>query len=562
MVLEKLGGSLREALRKIAGASYVDESLIKEIVRDIQRALIQADVNVQLALGITKQLQRRALEEKPPPGMSPREHVVRIIYEELVKILGSTREVPLQKQRILLVGLYGQGKTTTAGKLAKFFQKKGLSVGLVAADVHRPAAYDQLKQLAEQINAPFYGDPGAKEAVKIAKAGVKALTASDVIIVDSSGRHALEPDLIAEIEGVAKAVQADERLLVLDATVGQQAGPQAKAFHDAVGITGVIVTKLDGTAKGGGALSAVAEVKAPIVFIGVGEKIDDLEKFEPPRFISRLLGMGDLETLLERAQEAIDTQKAEALTKKIMAGKFTLHEMYEQIEMLTDMGPMRKLASLIPGVGGKMKDADLENPQERQFFDLLEKLAATVDEGAIALADLLHEFRDVPMKCRRIKDVEHHGDEIVHRVYEELNKTFITPIDREDIQSLATELDNVLDMVEAASSRIGLYEIDRPTEAMVQLGNVITDGTRLLREAVGMIRNMKQADGVERIAIEVHRLENVADDLMNNAVAKLFHEEDPVTIIKFKEITEVLEQATDHCEDVANVLSDIVAKNQ
>src|SRR3989441_87746 len=277
MVLEKLGGSLREALRKIAGASYVDESLIKEIVRDIQRALIQADVNVQLALTITKQLQRRALEEKPPPGMSPREHVVRIIYEELVNILGTTREVALQKQRILLVGLYGQGKTTTAGKLAKFFQKKGLSAGLVAADVHRPAAYDQLKQLAEQINAPFYGDPGAKDAVKIAKAGVKA----------------------------------------------------------------------------------------PIIFIGVGEKIDDLEKFEPPRFISRLLGMGDLETLLERAQEAIDTQKAEALTKKIMAGKFTLHEMYEQIEMLTDMGPMRKLASLIPGVGGKMKDADMENTQAR-----------------------------------------------------------------------------------------------------------------------------------------------------------------------------------------------------
>src|SRR6059036_2231836 len=201
-------------------------------------------------------------------------------------------------------------------------------------------------------------------------------------------------------------------------------------------------------------------------------------------------------------------------------------------------------------------------PQERQFFDLLEKLAATVDEGAIALADLLHEFRDVPMKCRRIKDVEHHGDEIVHRVYEELNKTFITPIDREDIQALATELNNVLDMIEAASSRIGLYEIDRPTEAMVQLGNVIKDGTRLLKEAVGMIRNMKQANGVERIAIEVHRLENVADDLMNNAVAALFHQEDPVTIIKFKEITEVLEQATDHCEDVANVLSDIVAKNQ
>src|SRR5256886_3187341 len=251
MVLEKLGGSLREALRKIAGASYVDESLIKEIVRDIQRALIQADVNVQLALGITKQLQRRALEEKPPPGMSPREHVVRIIYEELVKILGSTREVPLQKQRILLVGLYGQGKTTTAGKLAKFFQKKGLSVGLVAADVHRPAAYDQLKQLAEQINASFYGDPVAKDATKIAKAGVKALEGFDVIVVDSSGRHALEPDLIQEIESVGKAVQADERLLVVDATVGQQAGPQGKGFHEAAGLPGGERQEIDGPPKGG-----------------------------------------------------------------------------------------------------------------------------------------------------------------------------------------------------------------------------------------------------------------------------------------------------------------------
>src|SRR2546430_13414884 len=326
MVLEKLGGSLREALRKIAGASYVDESLIKEIVRDIQRALIQADVNVQLALTITRELQRRALDEKPPPGMSPREHVVRIIYEELVKILGTSREVPIQKQRILLVGLYGQGKTTTAGKLAKYFQKKGLSVGLIAADVHRPAAYDQLKQLAEQINASFYGDPAAKDATKIAKAGVKALEGIDVIVVDSSGRHALEPDLIQEIESVGKAVQADERLLVVDATAGQQAGPQAKAFHEAVGITGVIVTKLDGTAKGGGALSAVAEVKAPIVLIGVGEEGDGLEEVEPPPVISRLLGMGGPHALPQRAQEAIDAQKAEALTKKIMAGQFTRPE--------------------------------------------------------------------------------------------------------------------------------------------------------------------------------------------------------------------------------------------
>ncbi len=412
MVLEKLGEGLRAALRKIGGASYVDESLIKEIVRDIQRALIQADVSVQLALSITKELQRRALNESPPPGMSPREHVVRIIYEELVKILGQAREVPIQKQRILLVGLYGQGKTTTAGKLGKYFQKKGLSVGLIAADVHRPAAYDQLKQLSEQINSSFYGEPGAKDAVKIAKVGVKTLEAMDVLIVDSSGRHALEPDLIKEIESVAKAVHADERLLVIDATVGQQAGPQAKAFHDAVNISGVIVTKLDGTAKGGGALSAVAEVKAPIVFIGVGEKIEDLEKFEPPRFISRLLGMGDLETLLERAQESIDEAKAEEFTKKIMAGKFTLHEMYDQIDMLTGMGPMKKLASLIPGVSGKMKDAEVEGTQVKlkRFKIIMDSMtdAEMTDPKLVKSSRVQRIARGAGVTPREVKELLRH----------------------------------------------------------------------------------------------------------------------------------------------------------
>ena len=378
MVLEKLGSSLRDALRKIAGASHIDEALIKEVVRDIQRALLQADVNVDLTLKITRRLEKRAFEDRPPAGMSPREHVVRIIYEELVSILGAARDLPLTKQRILMVGLYGQGKTTTVGKLARFLQKKGLSVGVIAADTHRPAAYDQLQQLADQIKASFYGERGAKDAVKIAKAGVKALEATDVVIVDSSGRHALEPDLIAEIEAVGRILDANERLLVVDGTIGQQAGPQAKAFHDAVGITGVIVTKLDGTAKGGGALSAVAEVKAPIVFIGVGEKIDDFERFEPPRFISRLLGMGDLESLLEKAQEAIDEKKAEELTKKIMAGKFTLHEMYEQIDMLTDMGPMKRIAALIPGVAGKMQDGEMEGTQTklRRFKIIMDSMTA------------------------------------------------------------------------------------------------------------------------------------------------------------------------------------------
>ena len=201
-------------------------------------------------------------------------------------------------------------------------------------------------------------------------------------------------------------------------------------------------------------------------------------------------------------------------------------------------------------------------PQERQFFDLLDRVAATVHDGALALRDLLRDFRDVGAKRKHIKDIEHRGDDLVHTIFEELNKTFITPIDREDIIALASHLDQILDMVDAAANRLFLYEIERPSEPMLQLADVIVEATSQLQTAVKMIHNMRQADEVERIAVEVNRLENVADDLMNNAVAALFHEKDVIHIVKFKEIIERLEEATDHCEDVANVLSDIVAKNR
>ncbi len=201
-------------------------------------------------------------------------------------------------------------------------------------------------------------------------------------------------------------------------------------------------------------------------------------------------------------------------------------------------------------------------PQERQFFDLLEQIAATVAEGAQALQELLRDFRNVAAKQKHMKDIEHRGDELVHTVFEMLNKTFITPIDREDIIALASSLDSTLDMIDAATNQIALYEIDEPSPAMIDLGEVIVLATSELKRAVGMIRNMRQADEVEQIAVEVNRLENVADDLMNNAVAALFQETDPIRIIKFKEIIERLEESTDFCEDVANILSDIVAKNR
>ena len=365
MVLDKLGQSLRDALKKIANASYIDGDIVKEVVKDIQRALLQADVNVKLVVSMTNNLETRALTEKPPAGMSSREHVIRIIYEEIVKILGSTKEIQPKRQRILMVGLYGQGKTTTAGKLAKQLQKKGLRTAMIVCDVHRPAAYDQLSQIGAKLNIPVYGDPGEKKAIKIMRAGLKEFGDYDILIIDTSGRHSLEKSLIDEIRELSEEAKADERFLVLDATVGQQAGPQAKAFHDAVGITGVILTKMDGSAKGGGALSAVAETGAPICYIGVGEHLEDLEKFDPARFVSRLLGMGDIQSLLEKAQEMMDEDTAEETARKMMSGKFTLKDMYDQMEMLEGVGPLAKVANMIPGMSGKVSEKDMEASQEK-----------------------------------------------------------------------------------------------------------------------------------------------------------------------------------------------------
>ncbi|MDD1771495.1 MAG: signal recognition particle protein Srp54 [Methanomassiliicoccales archaeon] len=366
MVLEGLGQSLKDALKKVVNSSNIDEKLIKDVSKDIQRALLQADVNVKLVLEITKEVERRALNEKPPAGKSAREHVIKIIADELVKILGEQRSLPIGKQVIMMVGLYGQGKTTSSGKLGRYFHKKGMKVGLIAADVHRPAAYDQLKQIGDKVGITVFGIPGERSALKIVNDGMKEFRSMDVIIIDTSGRHALEGDLIDEIKAVADAAKPSERILVLDASVGQQAGPQAQAFHDAVGVTSVILTKMDGTAKGGGALSAVSRTKAPIVFIGVGEHLEDLDPFIPSRFISRLLGMGDLQSLIETAQGAVTEEQALETTKKIMSGKFSLKEMYEQMEMLTNMGPLKKLMSMLPGMGAGLQDKiNVEESQER-----------------------------------------------------------------------------------------------------------------------------------------------------------------------------------------------------
>jgi len=413
MVLDDLGNSLKGTLKKIANAVHVDSKLIKEVVRDIQRALLQADVNVKLVLQLSKKIENRALSEKPKAGMSNREHVIHIVYEELVEILGGSRELPIRKQIIMLVGLYGQGKTTTCGKLATHFKKKGLRPALIAGDVHRPAAYEQLKQIADKVKVPFYGDDKENDAVKVVKEGLdKFKRVSDVIIVDTSGRHKLEDDLIDEMKEIFKATKPDEKLLVMDAAIGQQAGPQAKAFDDAVDITGIVLTKLDGTAKGGGALSAAAEVGAPIVFIGTGEHSNDFEKFDPAGFISRLLGMGDIKSLLERAEESLKGKDAEKTARRIMSGKFTLHDMYDQMDMLKGMGSLRKVAEMLPGGfpgKSKIKDEDMDSTENKlqKFKVIMDSMTEEEmnDPNIIRAARVKRIARGAGVENRNVKEL-------------------------------------------------------------------------------------------------------------------------------------------------------------
>ena len=396
MVLDSLGKSLRGVLQKIARGSTVDEALLAEVVRDIQRALLQADVNVQLALELTQRVRKRATTEKPPAGASMRDFLVRIIYDEIRGILGKERPFELRPKRILLAGLFGQGKTTTAGKLARYFQKRGVRVGLVAADVHRPAAIDQLEQLATKVGAEFYADRAEKRAEVIVKEALARFPPHLAIIVDTAGRSGIDPELIAELQRVRATLEPEETFLVLDAAMGQTAGRSAEAFQKAVGLTGVILTKLDGSAKGGGALSAVAVSGAPIVFIGTGEHLDELEHFEPTRFVSRLLGMGDIQTLLERFEELSDKEAAEKAAKNLMSGRFTLRDMRAQLASLGEMGPFSKLMSMVPGLGAaKIDEQQMDATQLRlkRFRTILDSMTGEeLDDPQVIKADRVHRI--------------------------------------------------------------------------------------------------------------------------------------------------------------------------
>lgn len=356
-MLGNLGKNLTNTMKKLAGMSIIDKEVVKEVIKDIQRALIQSDVNIKLVLNLSKTIEDRALNEEPPKGVTPKEHVIKIVYEELVKLVGEkAQEVEVDKKpyKILFVGLQGSGKTTTIGKISRYLQKKGFNPAIICTDTWRPAAYEQLRQLTENMNLPLYGDPENKDALDLAKKGLKEFKKQDLIIVDTAGRHKEEKDLLDEMEEISAIVKPDEVILVIDGTIGQQAREQALAFSKTTKIGSIIITKLDGSAKGGGALSAVAEIGAPIKFVGTGERVDDFEAFDPERFISRLLGMGDIRSLIEKAEEIAEEDIDMDSVDAMMSGKFTLKDMYSQFEMMNKMGPMKQVMNMIPGMGSKL----------------------------------------------------------------------------------------------------------------------------------------------------------------------------------------------------------------
>jgi signal recognition particle subunit SRP54 len=369
--LEDLGKSLSGAVKRLLRLPLIDEKAVEELVKDLQRALLQSDVNVKLVLEISERVFERSIKEKIPAGISRREHVIKVLYEELTRFLGekpSSVSIPQKKPYVLmLIGIQGSGKTTGAVKIGRFYQKRGLKVALVCADTYRPGAYEQLKQLADKVNIPVYWDEKkSPESIAVEAVSKFAKEGYHLIVIDTAGRHKNEKELMDEMRRLEHHIKPDEVMLVLDGTIGQQALSHAEAFQNATRVGSIYVTKLDGSARGGGALSAVAATQAKVKFIGVGEKIDDIEPFDPARFVGRLLGMGDLETLIEKVKEA-EVEPLEKKTRALVEGKFTLKDLYEQVESMRKLGPLKKILGMMPG--GLSVDAEQLNLAEKKFKD-------------------------------------------------------------------------------------------------------------------------------------------------------------------------------------------------
>ena len=377
-MLDNLRTGLRGAIKKIVGASDINEEIIDSLCKDIQRALLQSDVNVKLVLEITKSIKERAINEEPVKGLTRKDHIITILYGELARLLGYTGQTiknidksqqidekiisfePNKQSVILMLGIQGSGKTTVTAKIARWLLKHGYSVGVIGADTWRPGALTQLRMNCSRINVEVYGEEPNNSAIDIVRKGLEhfKIQKVDITIVDTAGRHKEELSLLDEMRTMRDEINPDLVLLVIDGTIGQQAFNQAKAFHEAVAVGGIIVTKLDGTAKGGGVLAASAVTGAKVMFIGTGERIDDLEVFSPTGFVGRILGMGDIKAILEMAR-GLELQADENQAKRLLSGKMTIEDFYAQMENVGKMG-FRNVIDNLPGLSGMVKEDQLD----------------------------------------------------------------------------------------------------------------------------------------------------------------------------------------------------------
>ncbi len=368
-MLDKLSSALKKGFDKIAGAIFLDSKTIESVVKDLQRALIQADVNIHLVKEMGEKIKKEASNEKIK-GIERKEHITKILHDEILKLLGGKKyELKIEKgknNKIMLVGLYGSGKTTTASKLASYYAKRGFKTAMLGLDVHRPAASEQLEQLGKQNKLAVFTNKNEKNPLEIYEKFKKDLKGFDLIIIDTAGRHNLDKELIDEIKCLTNEIKSDYKLLVISADIGQAAKEQASEFKHASDINGIIITKMDSTAKAGGALTACNETKAPVYFIGTGEKNNEFESFNPQSFISRMLGLGDLEGLLEKVQSAIDEKSQKKLKSKLEDGKFNLRDFQEQLKQMGNMGSFSKMMGMIPGLGkAKIPDSLLGAQEDK-----------------------------------------------------------------------------------------------------------------------------------------------------------------------------------------------------
>lgn len=432
-MFESLSSKLDKAFKNLKGQGKITEINVAETVKEIRKALIDADVNYKIAKQFTDNVKEKALGQNVLTSVSPGQLLIKIVNDELTELLGGKTEninTSGNPSIILMAGLQGSGKTTHSAKLANYFKKQGKSVLLAAADVYRPAAIEQLKVLGEQIEVPVYFEMENKNPVEIAQNAVKAAKEGNhkILIIDTAGRLSIDEEMMAEIGNIKATVQPQEILFVVDSMTGQDAVNTAKAFNDVLDFTGVILTKLDGDTRGGAALSIKTVVEKPIKFVGMGEKMEALDVFHPDRMAQRILGMGDIVTLVERAQSVFDEEEAAKIQKKLLKDQFTFEDFYNQIQQIKKMGNLKDLMAMIPGVGKSIKDIDISDdafkgieaiinsmtPEERKTPDILngsrrKRVAEGSGTDIQQVNQLLKQFEEMRKMMRTMNKMQGAG---------------------------------------------------------------------------------------------------------------------------------------------------------